>query len=242
MKHYFLFELQRLKRDPRFLVLTLLLPVALYLLFGTVGGQPPGPEADRAHTLSMIGMACYAALMVTVTNGGNIAADRALGWTGLLRTTPLGARGVVLAKMASGLVLCLPSIVLVYVVGSYTQHLDLGFGTWLSIGVLTWIGSLPFAVLALSLGYASSPQSAGPTVMSTVLGLSALGGLWIPVDQFPDALKDVAKVLPTNRWASISQNIALGGDFHPSDVVVLLAWTAGFVLLARLCYRRGTPA
>jgi len=242
MLSYLGFELRRLTRDPRFLLLTTLIPLGMYLFFGSYQVHSThGPVPMRSRILEMVGMACYAGLMVTITNGGNIAADRALGWIAQLRTTPIGVRGITVAKMGSGLVLSLPAIALIYLIGGIIQEIQLTPLQWTGLVLVTWIGTLPFALLGMSLGYLSTPLSAGPMVMASTLGLAALGGLWIPVADLPDALRHLANFLPASGWSDIPERIALHQAFEPRDVIRMLGWSFAFTLAARSAYRRGTP-
>jgi len=241
MTRYFVFELRRLSRDPRFLVLTTLIPLGMYLLLGSIAAEGRSPEAVRSRTLEMTGMAAYAGLMVTITNGGNIAADRALGWISQLRTTPIGARGITLAKMASGLVLAAPTSGLVLLVGALTKNVHLTPQAWAGVVAVTWLGSVPFALLGLAVGYVSTPVSAGPMVMACTLGLAALGGLWIPLALLPRSLQHIARIVPSGGWSDISGRIALGESFHVWDLVSLLGWAVAFAFAASVAYRRGRP-
>lgn len=239
MTSYFVFELRRLSRDPRFLTLTVLIPLGMYLLLGSIGQD--GASAAHTRTLEMTGMATYAGLMVTITNGGNIAADRALGWTAQLRTTPIGALGITVAKMASGLVLAAPTSGLVLLVGGLTKHVHLSPGTWIAVVAVTWLGSIPFALLGLAVGYVSTPVSAGPMVMACTLGLAALGGLWVPLSLLPHTLQRVGEAVPSGSWADITGRIAVGAPFHVTDVLIVLAWSVVFAFGAAVAYRRGRP-
>lgn len=237
MTHYFRFEIRRLTRDTRFLFFTVATPLGMYVLFSSIGAH----STQQSRVLEMVGMATYAALMVTLTNGGNIAADRALGWIAALRTTPIGVRGITLAKTACGLALALPTILCVYAVGAFVQHIHLSPLAWLGAIAVTWLGSVPFALLGMALGYTGTPQSAGPMVMASTLTLAALGGLWIPTSLLPSTLRHISAVLPTHGWADISQRIAISHPFRISDVVMLLAWSGVFAILATVAYRRSTP-
>lgn len=57
--------------------------------------------------------------------------------------------------------------------------------------------------------------------MATYLGLSVLGGLWLPVTVFPQWLQDVVRWLPTHAYAALGQAIELGGAPRLLDVAVL---------------------
>ncbi|MFG2530305.1 ABC transporter permease [Streptomyces sp. NPDC048516] len=239
-RHYLLFELRRLRRDPKFVVLTVAMPALLYLMFSTIGGGRRGaPGAGYApDAVVMAGMACHGVLMVTITNGVNVALDRNIGWVAQLRTTPLSAAQSVIGKGVSGLLLSLLSLLAVFLIGGPLHGIQLSATQWLEIGAITWLGSLPFALLGMALGFLVSPTTSGPAVMGCVIGMSALGGLWVPARLFPDSLRHVSTALPTNHWVHLSQALLEGGASPLSDLAVLGGWTAGFALLAGFALRR----
>ncbi|MEU6329864.1 ABC transporter permease [Streptomyces sp. NPDC047049] len=241
-RHYLRFELRRLRRDPKFVVLTVAMPALLYLMLSTVGGGPGAPGAGYApDAVVMAGMACHGVLMVTVTNGVNIALDRNIGWVAQLRTTPLRATQIVLGKGVSGLLLSLLSLLAVFLIGGLAHGIPLSAAQWLEAGAITWLGSLPFALLGVALGFLVSPTTSGPAVMACVIGMSALGGLWVPARLFPESLQRVSEVLPTNHWVHLSQALLEGGASPLpglADLAVLGGWTVGFALLAGFAFRR----
>ncbi|MEU9111211.1 ABC transporter permease [Streptomyces sp. NPDC048483] len=239
-RHYIFFELGRLRRDPRFVVLTVAVPALLYLMVSTAGNRASSGAAGGADAGVMAGMACYGVLMVTITNGVNVALDRNIGWIAQLRTTPLRAPQVLIGKTVSGLLLSLLSLLAIFLIGGLAQGVELSATQWLEIGAITWLGSLPFALLGMALGFLTSPTTSGPAVMACVIGMSALGGLWIPTRLFPDTLQHISRALPTSRWAHLSQALLDGGASPLSDLLVLGGWTLGFALLAGFAFRRDT--
>lgn len=239
MLHYLSFELNRLRRDPKFVLLTLLIPSALYLMISTIHIPGPMTNANQTNASAMIGMACYSVLMVTVTNGINIALDRSIGWVSQLRTTPLRAWAVVVGKLSSGLLLSSVAVGLMFLIGAFVQDVRLSPGLWVTAGAIVWGGSFIFGLLGFGLGYLASPTSGGPLVMATVVGLSILGGLWVPMSFFPDTVQHIAKALPTYRWAHLSQGLVLHQSNLVPDLLIFGAWTVGFGLFAVAAYRRG---
>ncbi|MGW5937635.1 ABC transporter permease [Streptomyces celluloflavus] len=236
--HYVSFELVRLRRDPRFVVLTVAVPALLYLMVSTAGNAAPSGARAGSGAGTMTGMACYGVLMVTITNGVNIALDRSIGWMAQLRTTPLRAPQVLIGKAVSGLLLSLLSLIAIFLIGGLSQGVELSGVQWLVMGAIIWLGSLPFALLGMALGFLTSPAAGGPAVMAAVIGMSALGGLWIPVRLFPDTLQHISRALPTSRWVHLSQALSDGGASSLSDLLVLGGWTLGFALLAGFAIRR----
>lgn len=111
-------------------------------------------------------------------------------------------------------------------------------GQWLAILPLLWLGSLPFALLGLALGYFATSQTAQPLNLLVYLGLSVLGGLWLPLDALPGWVSAVGQLLPTHAYADMSWRIAFGGAPSAGDVVTLGVWLVAFAGLAVLGYRR----
>ena len=84
-------DIVRTSRDERFFLLTLAMPVILYLVFtnGTAGTAHRAGGAARSAYL-MVSMAAFGILASSVnTLAVRLAAERQNGWTAFLRTTPL---------------------------------------------------------------------------------------------------------------------------------------------------------
>lgn len=81
MLGYIRLEILRLVRNGGYLMMSLIMPVGLYVTLA--GGGPDQESLVRA----MVGAAAFGALGVVITNGTGIAEDRALGWLRQLRLT-----------------------------------------------------------------------------------------------------------------------------------------------------------
>jgi ABC-2 type transport system permease protein len=82
-------EVRRLLRNRRTVVVTVIVPVVLFLLFKAnkravaVGGT----EFTAATTI--VGIAVYGAMLAATSGGAMVSIERALGWSRQLRLTPL---------------------------------------------------------------------------------------------------------------------------------------------------------
>jgi ABC-2 type transport system permease protein len=229
-------------RDRRFVIFTLVMPVVYYVLFtggGGSGGEVQGLPTDVAF---MVAMAGFGALAGVLLAGGGAAHDRASGWLRQLRVTPVPAAGVVGGKVIAGTALALPSIVAVFVTAVIDHHVHLGAARWVGAAVVLWLGLLPFAPLGLAIGYVSTPQSAGPTLGGTLFAVTLLGGMWVPADRFPAALRVLAHILPTSHYAGLAWTVADGRVPSLTDVAVLAAWFVVLGGVAVLAYRRAVAA
>jgi ABC-2 type transport system permease protein len=68
--------------------------------------------------------------------------------------------------------------------------------------------------------------------------LAALGGLWVPVEVFPETMRTVAHGMPSFWYAEMGRNVAAGGAPSGQAVLVLAGFTAAFAALAVLVARR----
>lgn len=239
MRAYLRFETHRMVRDPRLLLFSILGPVTTYLIFsGWSGGDRL--EGLDAPVAVMIGLAGYGAVAGVLMVGSAVSLERSAGWLRQLRVTPLPARQVVAVKALLGTLTAVPPVIAVGVAGRIQHHVDLGAGRWAALLLLMWLGTAPFALLGLAIGYGFAPQLAQAVNFLVLLALSVLGGLLVPATYFPGTLRDLAHALPTYRYAELGWRSAAGLAPTPAGLMVLTAWTLVFAALAARAYRRST--
>jgi ABC-2 type transport system permease protein len=237
MRGYVRLELVRLVRSPGYLISSIAMPLVLYLIFSNLGAGSATERHDIAVYL-MVSMAAFGAVGSALMNGMIVVQDRSIGWLRQLRITPLSPGRVVLGRGLTGMVASLPSILVVCVLGGAVNDVGLPVARWVEIVALLWVGTAPFALLGLGIGYLVTAQAAQPIMMLLNFGMSILGGLWVPATEFPRFLRQVSKVVPTSGYGNIARQIAANATPHPFDVVVLAAWFVVFAVLAAVAYRR----
>src|SRR6202012_1991987 len=84
------------------------------------------------------------------------------------------------------------------------------------------LGLLPIAALAVWLGYVARPDSLQAIMGGLISLLALLGGLWVPIESFPNWVGDIAKALPT-YWAAGAGRDALAGSWMGWHGVLVLA-------------------
>ncbi|WP_182907066.1 ABC transporter permease [Microbispora sp. H13382] len=233
---YVRLELIRSTRDGGYVIFGIVMPVVMYLVFTNLG-LAPGDRHDAA-IYTMVSMAAYGALGGAFNNGSGIAEDRAAGWLRRLRLTPLTPAQVVAGKVVTGIVGVVPSIAAVLLAGVLVNHVTLAPQRWLAIVVLLWAGTVPFSLLGLGNGYRLSGQSAAMANIATMLTLAVLGGLWVPIANFPSWLRAVAEWIPSNSYAGLSWRVAFGDVPTVRQVATLSAWLLAFGVYAVHGYRR----
>jgi ABC-2 type transport system permease protein len=240
MVAYLVFELRRLLRQPRLFILTVFMPVISYVVFTGVGDVSGRTEGVPVAVALMVGVGGYGAVIGVLSVGVAVSAERTVGWLRQLRVTPLRPLDVVVVKGFLATLTAIPSVIGVALAARFEHHVSLPVDRWVLLVLVMWLGSVPFALLGLALGYLLPPNIAQPASFLTFFSLSVLGGLLVPVAAFPRGLQRIAHALPTNRYAELGW--ATVGGHWPTAVggTVLVAWTVGFALLAATAYRRST--
>jgi ABC-2 type transport system permease protein len=227
-------EVGRLRRNKRYAIFTLALPVILYLVIA------PSVKHVQAYGVSyaayyMIAMASIGAFSGALTgNAQRIAQERKDGWVRQLRLTPLPANAYVVGKIIAAMAVTVPSVVIVLLLGRFYGGVHLELWKWFAIFGVIWIGSLTFTALGVALGYRYMPDTVQPIAMVVYLVMSVLGGLWFALGGF---LAKMAKFIPTYQITRIGTDVISGQSIPVTAYVVIAAWFAAFLILAVISVR-----
>lgn len=234
MRALLAFQLRRVGRNRQYVFFTVLLP-ALFTIFFTkiFGAQAGGPAKYQDFAgYYMVSMMSYGALGAALGATIRLAFDRASGWLRQLRVTPIRPAHLLATDVIVGAALALPSLVVVALVGRFVNGVQLGFGTWVAMVAVLWVGCIPFVAFGLLIGLVLEERAAGAAIGIVGVILAALGGLWVPVDIFPSGMKTLAHTMPSYWYAQLGRDVAAGAAPSTGAVVVLAAFTAGFAALA----------
>jgi ABC-2 type transport system permease protein len=232
-------EIRRLVRNRRTVVVTLVMPVVLFLLFRARKGAilPGGIEFTAANTL--VGIAVYGAMLAATSGGARVSIERALGWSRQLRLTPLRPAAYIAIKLLTAMLLGLVSVTVVYVVGAI-DGVQITLTTWIFTAILAWAASFVFAAFGLFMGYLLPSENVMQVIGPVLAVFSLFGGLFIPLSLLPSAMQDVAPYMPTYGVAAIARFPLVGGTFDPTWLLSVVLWTSAFSVAAMLLFRRDT--
>jgi ABC-2 type transport system permease protein len=226
-------EIHRLRRNKRYLLFTVGLPVVLYLI---VGKQATATVYGVQFAVYyMVAMATFGAFSGALNgNAIRISEERKVGWIRQLRLTPLPANGYVVAKILTSMVTTIISVVIVLLLGRFYGDVRLPLWQWIVIGAVVWLGSTIFAALAVAIGYRFPPDQVQPITLLLYFTFTILGGVWFPIS---GALQTIGKGTPTYEAIKISTDV-IGNVSVPYGLVLgLVAWLAIFAGLATLSVR-----
>jgi ABC-2 type transport system permease protein len=225
-------EINRLRRNRRYLLFTVGMPVVLYLIFSKAGKTIYGIDFAAYY---MVAMATFGAFAGALNgNAIRISEERKAGWIRQLRLTPLPASAYVVAKILTSMATTIPSIVIVLLLGRFEGGVHLPLWQWLVIAVVIWLGSTIFAALAVAIGYRYMPDQAQPITMLLYLVFSVLGGIWFP---FTGIMGNISKGTPTFESITIATDVIAGKSVPAYLALGLVVWLVIFSGLATLSVR-----
>lgn len=236
----------RLVRNFAFIFFTMAFPALFYILMVQVFGSASS-SADQSGGNTLAGLTANVYMLVSMTAygimgaglnlfGTRLAIERSRGWMRLLRTTPLRGSSTLLARWVNGLAFSALIVLLMAFIGA-SQGVALPGADWLRMGLILWLGALPFGALGLALGYWIDERSGQVITMMIYFFLSIFGGLWWPVDFMPQVMQNLAHYLPSYQYAQLTR-LSLKGGISGTLVAWLVAYTALFLLLAWQGWRR----
>lgn len=242
MVAYLSFELRRQARNWTPLLFAVLLPVLLYVLFAGTSADSSSVLVEGVSIVDqayiMVAMTGFGAVMGVLSISAGVSQDRQSGWLRQLRVTPLRPSRVLVAKGSVSTLVAVVSTAAVMTAALGLYGLSLPPERWPIILAVMWLGTVPFALLGLAIGFALPPQQAYPATMLSWLALAVLGGWMTTIDSFPGWLQEVSRLTPSYRYAELGWRAVDGAAPTVAGVVILVTWTAAFGLLATWTYRR----
>ena len=237
---YTRFELLRTLRNRRFFLLSLGFPLILYFMIVSPNRHVHNFDGSGISfaLYYMVGLASFGTMSAMLSSGARIAAERAVGWNRQLRISPLSTRSYFRAKVVTGYMMALISLLALYLAGT-SLGVRLGASEWLEMTGLILVGLIPFAALGILLGHLLTPDSIGPAMGGGISLLALLGGTWFPITG-QGFLHDIVQLIPS-YWLVQASHVAIGGHAWPAKGwIVMIAWTVVLSVLAARAYRRDT--
>lgn len=231
-------ELYAIVREPAAVFFSIAMPVGFFALFaGLYGGEDVGPVS--AGTLLLATFGAFGVISVALmTPGVGVAEDRERGWLQVKRVSPVPIATTLTAKVAAGLPVAFGVYAAMTLTAAAMGRFDADPGDWLLVGTLLLLGSLPFSLLGLAVGFSVSGRAAPAVLNAVFIPMTVAGGLWMPLDSLPAFVGSIAPWLPTYHVSQLG--VAVLYDAPIADnVAALAAFTVVTAVAAGLAYRYG---
>src|SRR5262245_12907464 len=174
------YELLRTLRAPAFAGPFLLIPTALYLLFGTMipesgSERPVGPYLFTGFTvMGIMGPALFGF-------GMGLALEREQGLIALKRALPMPTGAYLLSKMLMAVLFAVLIASALAAETFFLGRVPLTASQVIAVVLITVVGTIPFCAIGLFIGARVSGRAAPAFVNLAYLPLMYLSGLFFPV-------------------------------------------------------------
>ncbi|MET1035478.1 MAG: ABC transporter permease [Arthrobacter sp.] len=230
---YLRIDLLRQLRDVSNIMFVLLMPMAMYLVFGVSMGDGDAAVGDgNVKFYVMSSMAAYGAALAATTAAGGAAVEQMQGWGRQIGLTPVAPLQVVLGKVATAMVVTTGSIAVVHAAGAATGATATA-GVWAATFLVSLAGAALFALFGFAVAMLFKSESALGVATGVLVLMSFVGNVFMPLS---GAMQDFARFTPMYgyvglvRWPLLEGATATEGA-TPDTVAGLLANVVAWVLI-----------
>lgn len=233
-----------------FVIGVVVFPTMLFMMFGLPSASQELPNGTKVGAFLMASFGAYGMLGVAIFGFGvDIAVERGRGWLKLMAATPMPGWVHFAGKLAMTLLFGMITLAVLFVAGWLFAGVRLAPAEWASLAGVLILGGAAFSTLGFTLGYWASPRGASPIANLIYLPLSFASGLFIPLSNLPEVLRDVAPYLPTYHFAQLVWStfgdpadlaliVGLSGQSTGFHAAWLVASFLAFGVAALVGYRR----
>jgi ABC-2 type transport system permease protein len=229
-------ELTLALRQGEQLIVSVGVPLGILVFFSTVDVLPKGDVAEPVDFLvpAVLALAVMSSAMVSLGIGTGF--ERYYGVLKRLGATPLGRPRLVGAKILS--VIVTEVLQFAVLIGAGVLLGWQAGGGWIPAMIAALLGTAAFAGIGLFLAGTLS----GPLNLAACNGLYLLllitGGMMVPFEKLPHALRVVAEVFPAAALSdAMIGSLTPGQSVHGGSWVVLVVWAVAMPIVAAWRFR-----
>ncbi|MDZ7372741.1 MAG: ABC transporter permease [candidate division KSB1 bacterium] len=221
-------ECKLLMREPVVVFFTLIFPLMMLFLFGTIYGNKPNPMFGGYGSVD-VSVPAYAAMIIATSSllslTIQIAAYREHGILRRFRATPLHPGTILAAQVIVIFVITTAGMVLLVVAGKLVYHMRFA-GNWLLVLIAFVLSSTSFFGLGFVLA-SVLPTTRASQIVAMVLfyPMLFLSGATIPRELLPENLRRLAEALPLTHVVTLLRGLWVGDPLgrHVKEIAILVA-------------------
>lgn len=223
-------------RTPRTLIFTIAFPMIFLVLFNSIFSKSgetatlPNDLRISASAYFTAGIVAYAVALSTFTTlAVSLTTQRENGQLKRYRGTPMPPWTFIAAQIARATAQALAMTALLLALGAIAYGVPIPAATFPAFVLYVILGTACLCSLGIALScFTPTPDSASTLAPFTVVMLSFVSGVWIPVDQLPHWLETVGKLFPLSHLALGLQTTlapgASGSGLDATNVAALVVW------------------
>ena len=247
-------ELKMYAREKESVFFSFLFPILLLTLFAVVFAAQVDEQARsngmNAARYFLPGMAAVGVLLTSFqTVALTVALERDDGTLKRLRSTPMSPVSYFLGKVGLVLLSSVAQLALLLVVArlAFDVQLPTDASRWRTLGWVFTLSAFAGTVLGIAYSSIASARSIGVVVAGPLLVLQFISGVFIPFENVPDWLKQLAAIFPL-KWIaqgmrsvfypdSMATKEMAGAWEHSRIALVLTLWAVSGLVLCVTTFR-----
>lgn len=124
------------------------------------------------------------------------------------------------------------AIIVIFTVAHFYKDVSMNLSDWLLSGVTLWVGASLFLTLGLIIAQFSDSQKASSVANLLNMAMAIVGGLWFPINTFPDWLQTISKKMPTYHLKQMSLDLGKDKGINYESLGFLLVYSIIFLSIA----------
>jgi len=219
-------EMKLFLREPMAAFFTLVFPLMLLFLFGSIYGNEPTTFFGGFGSVD-VSVPAYTAMIIATTGllsiTIQIASYREFGILRRLRATPLRPQAVLSAQVMVIFAMTILSMTMLIIAGKIFYGLRFA-GNPVSVLFAFVLGSFSFFALGFVLAsLLTSARSAMVVAMALFFPMLFLSGAAIPIEVLPENIRQFAQVLPLTHVVTLLRGLWIGDSLvmHLKEIVFL---------------------
>jgi ABC-2 type transport system permease protein len=244
--HQSRYDLLQFRREPASVFFTAIMPLIFLVLFVAIFGNDQTNvnghliPSSTYYLPAILALSIVNATFVNLTIWVTITRER--GQLKRLRATPIPPSAVVGGRAVSALVIAAVMTVLVCGAGVLLYGVALPGSALVGALLTLLVGTLCLAALGFAAAALVPSENAAPPIANAiVLPLEFISGIFVPADQIPKWMLDVASVFPIRPFFVALLHAfdphTTGTGILPGKLAVLVAWGVVGAIVALRFFR-----
>ncbi len=222
-------------RTPAYWIPLVLFPSLLFSFFGL----QPSQEFPEFAPLMMGSWSAFAIIGIAFFQFGiSVAQAREDRWQQYARTLPASPLYPIIGQSVSAFFFIMLALGLLWSLMLMATKIEVNLLQMLQLLAVLLLGSVPFIVMGVTLGYAFPARAAVPIANLLYLPLSFFGGLWVPPNSLPGPVAMISPYTPTRQLGELAWAVMGERPLPRESVIGLLLYTGVFTLLAVMLWQR----
>ncbi len=244
--HQLRFDLRVFWRDPATVGFTVIFPIVFLIIFVSIFGNAEvraGGSTIKGSTYYLPGIVTLGVVSTTYLNLAiSLTGLRERGLLKRIRSTPVPTWAFMAGRIGTSILVSLALTLVLVALGRLLYGVELPTRTLPGVLIALVVGAASFCALGfLASALIPSEAAAAPVTNAVILPLYFISGVFIPADQIPASMLEIADLFPVkplfDAFLLAFDPSTTGTGIAWGDLAVVAAWGLAALALSLLMFR-----